>query len=264
MKGILALVSAIFMLVNISSCAENKAAQIPEPFSKSSFIRETEAENENEYLSIEHSVFYNPDYTADEVFAYFKEVVLSSEYTENVENSGLVQKWILPIYYIIEGDHSDEDKRIITDFINELNQIDGFPGMYPVENGKRPNFVMNFMSSGELMQKMGSAVNFEWSDGISQFWFLLRVNVICRAQIGYDKSMSNAVRPAVLLEEIVNAIGVSNDTETRKDSVVYSEYTETDHLSEMDWLILRILYSDQIKCGMNEDECYAAIKSIYY
>ena len=63
---------------------------------------------------------------------------------------------------------------------------------------------------------------------------------------------------------IVNAIGVSNDTESRKDSVVYSEYTETDHHSEMDWLILRILYSDEIKCGMNEDECYEAIKKIYY
>ena len=262
MKGLLALFSAIFILANMTSCAENKAAQIPEPFSKSSFVRETEIENE--YFSVEHSAFYNPDYTADEVFAYFKEVVLSSEYTENEENSNLVQKWILPIYYSIEGDCSENDKKIITDFISELNQIDGFPGMYTVENGKRPNFVMNFMSSGELMQKMGSAVNFERSDGISQFWFLLRVNVICGAKIGYDKSMSNAVRTAVLLEEIVNAIGVSNDTESRKDSVVYSEYTETDHLSEMDWLILRILYSDEIKCGMNEDECYEAIKRIYY
>lgn len=257
MKGLLAFFSALFILANMTFCAENKTAQIPEPFSKSSFIRVPEKQEE-------HSTFFNPNYTADEVFEYFKEVVLSSEYTENEENSGLVQKWILPIYYSIEGDCSVADKKIITDFINELNQIDGFPKMYPAENGKHSNFIMSFMPSSDLAQKMGGAVNFERSDGISQFWFLLRLNVIYDVRIGYDKSMPKAVRNAVLLEEIVNAIGISNDTETREDSIVYSGYAETDSLSEMDWLILRVLYSGEIKCGMNETECYEVIKRIYY
>lgn len=257
MKGFLALFLVLFILVNMTFCAENKTVRIPEPFTKSSFIHKPEKQEG-------HSTFFNPDYTVDEVFACFKDVVLSSEYTENEENSGLVQKWILPIYYSIEGDCSKADEKLITDFINELNQINGFPKMYPAEEEKDPNFVMSFMSSSELAQKMGSAVNFERSDGISQFWFLLRLNVISKAKIGYDKSMSKAVRNSVLLEEIVNAIGISNDTETREDSIVYSGYTETDRLSEMDWLILRLLYSDEIKCGMNEDECYEAIKRIYY
>ena len=256
MKVFLALLSVIVILFNLTFCAAEESARIPESFLPSSFVTVTD--------EAEHSELYNPNYTVDEVFACFKEVVLSTEYTENEQSGALVQKWILPIFYSIEGDCSENDKKVITDFIDELNKIDGFPKMYPAESSRQPCLVMDFMSAGKLYDEMGDVVRFERSDGISQFWFLLRVNVICGAKIGYDRTMADAVRTAVLLEEIVNVLGVSNDTETRSDSIVYSGYTEIDTLSEMDWLILRILYNDEIKCGMNEDECYRAIKRIYY
>ncbi len=255
MKRLSALIMAAIVMLNIAACGA-------EPTDTSSAVKPKPDDGLDEPKQI-HSEFYDPRYTADEVFHYFEEVVLSAEYSEG-KNDRLVQKWVLPIQYSIDGDYTDEDKKIIIDFIDELNSIDGFPKMYLAENNREPCFEMFFMDSDRLSEEMGTAVNNELSDGIAQFWFYLNSDVIFRAKIGYDNDMSDSVRTAVLLEEIVNAIGISNDTDEREDSIVYSGYTEVTELSDMDKLILRILYSDSIKCGMDADSCYEAIKSIYY
>ena len=75
--------------------------------------------------------------------------------------------------------------------------------------------------------------------------------------------LSINARNSVLLEEIVNGLGIT-DTKLREDSIVYQEYSEIQELSDMDWLLLKLLYHPDIVCGMNKEECESVIRDIYY
>ncbi len=209
----------------------------------------------------DHTELYIDGCSFKDAYEYFCEVVLSSEYLGS-EHSDRVQKWILPIYYELSGDYTDTDEEKIAHLAEKLNEVRGFPGMYPA-NDHYANMTISFYSSAELMRRMGSAVNNEKSDGIARYWYLLDSDVIYEAEIGCDKGISQQNRNSVLLEEILNAIGFSNDTELREDSVIYQGYTDRQHLSETDWLLVKLLYHPSIKAGMTKAECYGVIGELY-
>ena len=54
------------------------------------------------------------------------------------------------------------------------------------------------------------------------------------------------------------------DTELRTDSVVYQFSDENTSLSEIDIVILKLLYNEEIQCGMNFDSCAEIINKLYY
>lgn len=211
----------------------------------------------------EHSDIYNENYTVDEVLKYFEEVVLTAEYSES-EQSRRVQKWLLPIYYSVEGDLTEKDNEVLTDFAETLNSVTGFPGFYPVTGGEKACLEIKFYDGNDLMTEMGEVVNGERSDGIVQYWYLLDNSIIYAAKIGYDNGVSQRVRSSVIVEEIMNAIGFSNDTVLRQDSVIYEKYTENYALSEMDLILLKLLYHPLIKPDMTKDKCFEIIKKLYY
>ena len=188
---------------------------------------------------------------------------MTAEYSES-EQSRRVQKWLLPIYYSVEGDLTEKDNEVLTDFAETLNSVTGFPGFYPVTGGKKACLEIKFYDGNDLMAEMGEVVNGERSDGIVQYWYLLDNSIIYAAKIGYDNGVSQRVRSSVIVEEIMNAIGFSNDTVLRQDSVIYEKYTENYALSEMDLILLKLLYHPSIKPDMTKDQCFDVIKKLYY
>ena len=86
------------------------------------------AQNNEENKPI-HCSFYSENYSVEDVIKYFDEVVLDSEYSSGDGDVTLVQKWEGPIYYVMEG-HSEKDRLILEGLFDELNKIDGFPGIY--------------------------------------------------------------------------------------------------------------------------------------
>ena len=81
--------------------------------------------------------------------------------------------------------------------------------------------------------------------------------------MGYRTDIDQSTRTSVLIEEIINMLGVS-DTVLRTDSIVYQYSNENTALSEMDWLILKLLYDPAIQCGMDVDGCRRVIQELYY
>ncbi len=211
----------------------------------------------------EHSELYNEKYTVEQVTEYFEEVILTAEYSDS-EQSRRVQKWLLPIYYKVEGELTEKDNEVLTEFTEKLNSVKGFPGIYPAPFGKKACITIKFLDGNQLMSEMGGVVNGERSDGIVEYWYLIDNSIIYAAEIGYDNGVSQKVRNSVIVEEIMNAIGFSNDTKLRPDSVIYEEYTESYSLSDMDLILLNLLYSPSIKPDMTKDECFAQIKKLYY
>ena len=68
----------------------------------------------------------------------------------------------------------------------------------------------------------------------------------------------------MILEEVYNGLGPIQDSSLREDSLIYSGYSEPQELTDIDELLLRILYHPDLKAGMDSGECAEIIHQIYY
>ena len=82
--------------------------------------------------------------------------------------------------------------------------------------------------------------------------------------IGYRTDLAQEIRNSVILEEIYNGLGPINDTQLRRDSVIYSEYSIPQSLSQIDEVILKLLYHPKMQCGMSAAACEEVIRQLYY
>lgn len=207
----------------------------------------------------EHSMLYIPGLSVEDVIRYFNEVVLDAEIVNGGDPSRL-QKWNVHIYYIIDGDCTEKDREVLADFVKWLNTIEGFPGILETTDWGQANMRIYFLNKKGFENLMGT--QFAGTDGGVTFWY--RDNAIYDAKIGYRTDIGQDVRNSVILEEIYNGLGPVQDTALREDSIIYAGYSTPQSLTEIDELILKLLYHPQMLCGMNAEECEAVIRELYY
>ena len=206
-----------------------------------------------------HSDLYIPGICVEDVILYFDEVCLDAEFVNSGDPS-VLQKWVDPISYSIEGIPTEDDLETIKEFSQWLNTVDGFPGIAETNDAAWANLRIHFCDPQEMISLMGD--DFYGMDGGVTFWYL--DDEIYDATICYRTDLSQQLRNSVILEEIYNGLGPIQDTDLRPDSIIYAEFSQPQKLTEMDELILRLLYHPQMKCGMTADECEAVIRRLYY
>ena len=123
------------------------------------------------------------------------------------------------------------------------------------------NLQIHFCSREQLINIMGP--NFVGMDGGVTFWYD-GLDRIYEGTICYCTEIDQTVRNSVILEEIYNGLGHVQDTDLRADSIIYAGYSEPQELTQIDELLLRLLYHPSMKCGMDREECEAVIRSLYY
>ena len=207
----------------------------------------------------EHSPLYIPGIAVEDVILYFNEVCLDAEFSSS-GNPNLVQKWDIPIYYEIQGECTEEDLAVLNGFVAWLNTIEGFPGMYEAPKTPDVNLSIHFCSEDDLLMILGD--NFYGCDAGVTFWY--EDNAIYAATICYRDDLDQELRNSVILEEIYNGLGPVQDSDLRTDSIIYSGFSQPQSLTEIDELILKLLYHPDILCGMNAEECEAVIRELYY
>ena len=200
-----------------------------------------------------------PGVPVEDVILYFNEVCLDAEIVNGGDPSRL-QKWDVPIRYAVFGNPTQEDTAVLTGFVDWLNTLEGFPGMAPAEESHEINLRIYFCSQEELLSIMGE--NFTGMDGAVTFWY--EQDEIYDATICICSDMDQYLRNSVILEEIYNGLGPIQDTSLRPDSIIYADFTQPQELTEMDELILRLLYHPGMECGMDAAECEAVIRQLYY
>ncbi len=206
-----------------------------------------------------HSEFYIENLAVEDVIKYFKEVSLDSEFV-NSGNPKVVQKWVEPITYCLFGEPTEEDENIINSFCEQINQIHGFPGITQVSKDEFANLEIFFCDENEMIDRLGD--NFYGMDGGVTFWY--EENEIYSATICCRTDLDQILRNSVIQEEIYNGLGPLQDTVLREDSLIYQEFSQPQKMTEIDLLILKLLYHPNIKCGMNDVECEKVIRSLYY
>ena len=206
-----------------------------------------------------HSEFYIPDVSVDDVILYFNEVCLDAEITHE-GNPKVLQKWVVPIRYTIYGSPTEADVEVLSGFTQWLNTVEGFPGIRSAEEGETANLQIHFCDQPEMIRLMGEG--FYDMDGAVTFWY--DFDEIYDAIICYRTDVHQNTRNSVILEEIYNGLGPIQDTVLRIDSIIYAEYSEPQSLTEMDKLLLKLLYHPQLVCGMDAERCAAVIRQLYY
>ena len=210
-----------------------------------------------------HSEFYLEDFSVEEIITYFNEVVLQVEYTDGTGDPSRVQKWLQPITCSIQGEPTMEDQQVLEQFFAELNQVPGFPGIRLAQPGEYANMPLSFLDADAFVSEFSQVVNGEDAWGACQFWYWTDTNELYEARIGYRTDIPQLDRCSILLEEIVNSIGIT-DTLRRSDSIVYQDSNENLQPSVVDWLILKLLYHPDIQCGMDAQQCEQVIRELYY
>lgn len=206
-----------------------------------------------------HSELYLPGVPVEDVLTYFNEVCLNAEFVNSGDPSRL-QRWNAPISYALLGDYSPEDLDTLSGFADWLNRQFGFPGIYRTDDAASANLDIYFCSQQEIVDRMGE--NFRDADGAVTFWYTN--DAIYEAVICIRSDMDRELRNSVILEELYNGLGPIQDTGLRPDSIIYSDFSMPQELTEMDKLILQLLYHPDLKCGMGADECEAVIRQLYY
>lgn len=206
-----------------------------------------------------HSPLYIPGIPVEDVIAAFQEVVLNAEFIHSGDPTAL-QKWTEPIFYRVEGTPTGEDLQTLERFVLELNYIEGFPGMYESPGEYEANLPIYFCSEGELLDRMGDG--FLGNDGAVTFWY--ENDRIYRGILCIRTDLDQQLRNSVILEEIYNGLGPIQDTDLRPDSIIYAGFSQPQQLTDMDWLLLKLLYHPDMVCGMTADQCGAVIRQLYY
>jgi len=210
-----------------------------------------------------HSDLYHPDYTLQQIREFFEEVILDVEYSSGTGDSSLVQKWISPIGYRIFGTPTEEDLTVLDALFTQLNELPGFPGIYEASEGDTEQLRISFLEPEVFRASYSSVVGGEDATGATEFWYYTDTNEIHSARIGYRTDIDQSIRNSVLIEEIINTLGIS-DTVLREDSVTYQYSDFNTALSDVDWILLKLLYHPEIRCGMDAAACAAALEELYY
>ena len=111
-----------------------------------------------------------------------------------------------------------------------------------------------------ILDRLGP--EYENVDGGVRYWY--DNNEIYDESICYLTGISQHTRNSVILEEIYNGLGLVQDTSLREDSLIWQGYSEPQSLTEVDELLVKLLYHPDMQCGMNAQECEAVIRELYY
>lgn len=199
-----------------------------------------------------------PGITQEDVIRYFNEICLDAEFVHSGDPSRL-QKWDVPIRYWIYGSPTPEDLTVFTGFRDWLNTIDGFPGIGEAEEPNEVNLRIHFCSQEDMLSLMGE--DFSGTDGAVTFWY--DNDAIYDAILCIRTDLDQELRSSVILEELYNALGPIQDTRLREDSIIYAGFSQPQELTEVDKLLLKLLYRPELKCGMDARECEILIRELY-
>lgn len=208
----------------------------------------------------EHTSLYIPGVSVEDVIVWFHEVCLDAEYIISGDPSRL-QKWETPIFYMLHGEATQEDRAVLDAFAQWLNSVEGFPGISQTENTWEANLNIYFTDEQGFVEIMGS--DYTNMDGAVTFWYD-GADAIYQAVICIRTDIDQYLRNSVIQEELYNGLGPVQDTRLRSDSLIYQEYSQTQSMTQVDRLILQLLYHQDLRCGMNAQDCEAVIRNLYH
>lgn len=189
-------------------------------------------------------------YAPSEIISYFCDVALGAEYGETEE---VVIRWGEPVRYHIGAGATEADLQQIYSLIDALNKVPGFPGFVPAASAEDASLTVSFVDTAGMEAAAGDSFN----GYVTLRWALDGYGIVS-GQIYYNTELDQGERNAVIVEELVQSLGLLNDTYDHPESIFYQYHTDTSWPTTLDWAVIQLLYSDGITPGMDGQAARAA------
>ena len=199
-------------------------------------------------------------FTAAEFMSFIDEVALDAEFSSGDASPHYVNKWELPIKYFISGETPPGGRECVMAIAEKFNEIQGFPGMHEVNREADANFVVNFCTYDAIGDLTG---DYSGIDGYALFDYYNDTYEIFAAHVYIVNELGERLMRAVLLEEMMHAIGLANDTR-RTDSVLTDEYTLIQDFSAIDIAAMNWLYDGRVALKSDYVGCLPVVYEMYY
>ena len=183
----------------------------------------------------------------------------SSEYGNGGRN--YLIRWEEPIRVCAVGSPSRTDLRQLDSFLTELSlRVPMLPPITRVDRESEAAIVLHYCRLREMPDLIPGYVSGNWGYfSIDYTGFAIRSGIIC---IAVDKC-SQSARNHLMREELVGALGLCNDHDLYRDSILYQPWTTVQTLSEVDWIMLNMLYSPLVSPGDRWETVRDAIQRQY-
>ncbi len=180
---------------------------------------------------------------------YFEEIAFGNEFATDTQTQ-YVRKWNQDIRIKVMGSPTKDDWQTLQRVINELNQL--VDDIQISLDNQNHNLEIYFVPQEEFPQYEPNYIPgnlgffFIWWNGnleINRGKILISTNQVTQIE-----------RSHLIREELTQSLGLMNDAWTYPDSIFYQDWTEVNQFSELDKVVIRILYSPEIRRGMTKQQ----------
>ena len=169
-----------------------------------------------------------------------------------------LNRWEQEITIWMGGNPTKKDREALDAFLRELQEnVPGLPALRRVREDYKAKIRIWYVPEYSMFWYIPGYVTGNYG------FFSYETDASCRivsARIGLATDAADQKeRIHLMKEELVGALGLPGDHETYRDSILYDPWTEVQTLSDVDWRMLRYLYSSWVSPGMSEKEARTAI-----
>lgn len=158
-----------------------------------------------------------------------------------------LSRWDGPIRIHLSGSPTRADREHLEEFVLQLCfRVPTMPNVTIVDDRSQANMFIWFGPLDEMSQHVTNYTEGNW--GYFTYWY--RSYRIVKAEIAVASDVTGQrERNHLVKEEIVGALGLTNDHDVFSDSIIYQPLTTTQELSEVDWLMLNMIYHPDVSPG---------------
>lgn len=189
------------------------------------------------------------------------DVAMKAEYGDNDDYR--IRKWTDPVVVGVYGTPSDKDREILEKLFETLNSVPGFPGISEAPEGDETiTTEMHFLDFEDYEVLRSDYIEEENTGGFANASYLTATNGYWQAVIGIRTDTEEKEQIGVIEEELIQSLGLLNDSYLDPESLFYQGYNEPEWPTELDWVLVKCLYHPSMVCGMTADEAEAVLPTI--
>ena len=175
------------------------------------------------------------------------------------DNTSKLCRWKDTLRICVSGNPGGQDLAELNEFIMECaTHCPNLPNIRIVNDPGQANVTLWYGPLDQMKDHVSYYVEGNWG------YFSYRYdggfnNTLGEIAIATDVNTQES-KNHLLREELVGVLGLTNDHDLYSDSILYSEWTTTQELSDVDWLMLNMLYDRDLKPGMSAGEARAILE----
>ena len=187
--------------------------------------------------------------------AYFREVALGAEYGSTAR---VVRKWGGDVLIRVHGQPTDRDLETLKGVLDDLRKIMKGRRIELVSEGA--NVDLHFAPESEFRS---IDPNYQPTNyGFFWVWWGSDNRLVRSRILISSTDVSQDARSHLIREEITQSLGMMNDSWRYPESIYYQGWTRTREYAPIDWIVIEMLYRDEIEPGMSEDEALTVLREL--